>query len=81
MRGFRHNGVGPSEEGYALGGETYWGSSLHLYAPLPFTSSQSTLYDYFKTHFFLTAGGLYAGKAQLNDARAVDIMMRSSATR
>jgi len=61
LRGFRHNGVGPSEEGYALGGESYWGSSLHLYAPLPFTSSRSSLYDYFKTHFFVNAGALYAG--------------------
>merc|ERR1739838_621403 len=61
LRGFRHNGVGPPEEGYALGGESYWGSSLHLYAPLPFTSSRSSLYDYFKTHFFVNAGALYAG--------------------
>jgi len=77
LRGFRHNGVGPSEEGYALGGETYWGSTLHLYAPLPFTSSQSTIYDYFRTHFFASAGGLYAGKNQLNDGRTLDAIMRS----
>jgi len=75
LRGFRHNGVGPSEEGYALGGESYWGSSLHLYAPLPFTSSRSTLYDYFKTHFFVNAGGLYTG---LNQFESTAALARSS---
>merc|ERR1712002_719075 len=77
LRGFRHNGVGPSEEGYALGGESYWGSSLHLYAPLPFTSSQSTLYDYFKTHFFVNAGGLYTG---LNQFESTAALARSSSS-
>jgi len=62
LRGFRHNGVGPSEDGYSLGGESYWGSSAHLYSPLPFTSANSSLYDYFKTHMFVNAGGLYAGQ-------------------
>jgi len=76
LRGFRHNGVGPSEEGYALGGESYWGSSLHLYSPLPFTSSRSTLYDYFKTHLFVNAGGLYSGPNQLDSSGS---LMRSSA--
>jgi len=68
LRGFRHNGVGPSEEGYALGGESYWGSSLHLYTPLPFTSHKSTLYDYFKTHFFVTAGGLFSGPSDFSSS-------------
>jgi len=77
LRGFRHNGVGPSEEGYALGGESYWGSSLHLYAPLPFTSSRSTLYDYFKTHFFVNAGGLYTG---LNQFESTAALARSSSS-
>jgi len=69
LRGFRHNGVGPSEEGCALGGESFWGTSLHLYSPLPFTSASSSLYNHFRTHLFVNAGSLY-GENQVTGSRS-----------
>ncbi len=42
--------------GYSLGGEAYWASGLHLYAPLPFVSNE--LLRRIRLHSFVTAGNL-----------------------
>ena len=36
VRGFEMRGVGPESDGNAIGGEMYWATGLHMYAPLPF---------------------------------------------
>lgn len=58
IRGFDSRGVGPHQEGNALGGTMYWASGLHLYGPLPFRPGKGGLGDLFRTHAFLTAGNV-----------------------
>ena len=42
--------------GYSKGGEAYWASGLHLYAPLPFVRNE--LVRRIRIHSFATAGNL-----------------------
>jgi len=62
VRGFDLRGLGPSSEGNAVGGLTYWATGLHLYTPLPFRTggggSGGGFGDLFRTHSFVTAGNL-----------------------
>jgi len=71
VRGFDLRGLGPSSEGHATGGLSYWATGLHLYTPLPFrrqspqrslgsgdSGQQSSFGDLFRTHAFVTAGNL-----------------------
>jgi outer membrane protein insertion porin family len=58
LRGFNIKGVGPHEDGCALGANAYWCTGLHLYTPLPFRPGKGGFGDYFRTHFFVNAGNL-----------------------
>lgn len=58
LRGFNLQGVGPHDEGCALGADAYWCSGLHLYTPLPFRPGKGSFGDLFRTHFFVNAGNL-----------------------
>jgi len=59
VRGFDLRGLGPSSEGNAVGGQTFWATGLHLYTPLPFRSGGAPGFgDLFRTHSFVTAGNL-----------------------
>jgi len=58
IRGFDLRGVGPQDQGNALGGTNFWASGLHLYAPLPFRPGQGGFGDLIKTHLFMTAGNV-----------------------
>ncbi len=42
--------------GYSLGGEAYWATGLHLFAPLPFM--QNEFLRRIRLHTFATAGNL-----------------------
>ncbi|CAG0885268.1 unnamed protein product [Cyprideis torosa] len=55
LRGFKINGVGPHDSGFALGSEGYWAAGLHLYAPLPLLRGNFSR-EYLRTHAFLTTG-------------------------
>ncbi|XP_026746115.1 sorting and assembly machinery component 50 homolog A-like [Trichoplusia ni] len=58
VRGFQQRGVGPHNDGQALGGRVYWASGVHLYAPLPVPGARSGLGALFRSHLFLNAGAL-----------------------
>lgn len=53
LRGFQMNGVGPHNNGSALGANTYWVGGLHAYLPLPFKNACN---EYMRVHSFLNAG-------------------------
>ncbi|XP_073965278.1 sorting and assembly machinery component 50 homolog [Choristoneura fumiferana] len=36
VRGFRQRGLGPQQDGHALGGRMYWAGGAHVFLPLPF---------------------------------------------
>ncbi|KAK1790355.1 hypothetical protein P4O66_014257, partial [Electrophorus voltai] len=55
LRGFGLYNIGPQSEGDYLGGDAYWAGGLHLYTPLPISSTWGGL---FRMHFFLNAGNL-----------------------
>ena len=42
--------------GYSLGGNAYWASGLHLFAPLPYVTHQ--FFSRIRIHYFATAGNL-----------------------
>ena len=42
--------------GYSLGGDAYWATGLHVFAPLPFTSGE--FFGKIRMHAFTTAGNL-----------------------
>ena len=42
--------------GYSLGGDAYWATGLHVFAPLPFTSGE--FFGRIRMHAFTTAGNL-----------------------
>ncbi|CAI8027878.1 Sorting and assembly machinery component 50 homolog [Geodia barretti] len=56
LRGFGMWGVGPREQGYSKGGESYWASGVHIFAPLPLITN--AFLRRIKLHSFLTAGNL-----------------------
>lgn len=56
LKGFGMWGTGPREQGYSLGGEAYWATGLHLFAPLPFVRNE--LVRRIRIHSFATAGNL-----------------------
>ena len=55
LRGFSLWGAGPQDLGFAVGGEAYWASALHLFTPLPLLS-KSGVFGLFRMHGFITAG-------------------------
>ncbi|KAL7299258.1 hypothetical protein TKK_0007848 [Trichogramma kaykai] len=58
LRGFDIRGCGPREEGYALGGNTYWAAALHAYTPLPFKPGKNSFGELFRLHGFVNAGNI-----------------------
>ncbi|KAJ8687444.1 hypothetical protein QAD02_023238 [Eretmocerus hayati] len=58
LRGFERRGVGPRDEGYSLGGNTYWAAALHFYSPLPFRPGKNSFGDMFRLHGFVNAGNV-----------------------
>jgi len=58
LRGFNIKGIGPHEDGCALGANAYWLAGLHLYTPLPFRPGKGGFGEYCRTHFFVNAGNL-----------------------
>lgn len=58
LRGFNIKGVGPHENGNALGADAYWQAGAHIYTPLPFRVGKGGFGDLFRTHFFANAGNL-----------------------
>lgn len=77
LRGFHQRGVGPHAEGHSLGGEAYWASGLHLYTPLPFRPGEGGLGDYFRTHFFATAGNVDDFKFTEDMQHNLELAMRN----
>ena len=66
LRGFGLWGAGPRTNGFSTGGEAYWASGLHLYAPVPLLP-QRGLFNRIRLHGFATGGnivkkGTYAGQ-------------------
>ena len=58
VRGFELRGLGPQQDGQALGATGYWAAALHLFAPLPFRPGRGGLGDILRTHFFVNAGNI-----------------------
>ncbi|OXU26423.1 hypothetical protein TSAR_013800, partial [Trichomalopsis sarcophagae] len=58
LRGFEMRGVGPREEGHALGGNTYWAAAFHFYSPLPFRPGKNSFGDLFRLHGFINGGNV-----------------------
>ncbi|XP_006819162.1 sorting and assembly machinery component 50 homolog A-like [Saccoglossus kowalevskii] len=58
VRGFMLRGIGPHQDGDAVGSEAYWATGLHVYSPLPFNPAKGGFGDLFRTHFFVNAGNL-----------------------
>lgn len=57
LRGFGMWGAGPRENGYSLGGEAYWASGVHLYAPVPLLP-RNGLFSRCRLHGFATTGNI-----------------------
>jgi len=55
LRGFGLWGAGPQDLGFAVGGEAYWASALHLFTPLPLVSLTG-FFGLVRMHGFITAG-------------------------
>jgi len=58
LRGFEMKSVGSRSGKDCLGGQAYWSSALHLYAPLPFGFGAGSFGDYFRSHLFVNAGNI-----------------------
>ncbi|GAU96159.1 hypothetical protein RvY_07645 [Ramazzottius varieornatus] len=58
FRGFTQNHVGPHAGNFAIGGNLFWTSGLHLYAPLPFGDPYQPLLRHIRLHGFGNVGGL-----------------------
>ncbi|XP_014206956.1 sorting and assembly machinery component 50 homolog isoform X2 [Copidosoma floridanum] len=58
VRGFEIRGCGPREEGFSLGGNTYWAAALHFYSPLPFRPGKNTFGNLFRLHGFVNGGNV-----------------------
>ncbi|XP_011496069.1 PREDICTED: sorting and assembly machinery component 50 homolog A [Ceratosolen solmsi marchali] len=59
IRGFDIRGCGPKEQGYSVGGNTYWAIALHLYSRLPFVPRNNNFSDFFRLHGFVNGGNVY----------------------
>ena len=68
LRGFGMWGAGPRERGFSLGGEAYWASGVHLFAPLPLLP-RTGLFSRIRLHSFATAGNLLRRGEQLCEER------------
>ena len=58
LRGFEMRGCGPREDGFALGGNTYWAAAFHFYSPLPFRPGKNSFGDLFRLHGFVNGGNV-----------------------
>ncbi|XP_055341502.1 sorting and assembly machinery component 50 homolog B-like isoform X2 [Paramacrobiotus metropolitanus] len=58
FRGFAHNHVGPHSGNYALGGNMYWTSGAHVYAPLPFGDPYHPFLRHIRLHGFFNTGNV-----------------------
>lgn len=60
LRGFEIRGCGPKFESDSIGGDLFWATGLHIYTPLPFSSTKpKSLGSSFRLHGFLNAGNFY----------------------
>lgn len=58
VRGYAMRGIGQHADSASLGGELFWASGLHIYAPLPFRPGRGGFGELFRLHLFLNSGNL-----------------------
>jgi outer membrane protein insertion porin family len=59
LRGFEIRGCGPKDQGYYMGGNTYWATAFHFYSKLPFFPRNNTFSNFFRLHGFINGGNIY----------------------
>ena len=62
LRGIMQNHVGPHVGPFAVGGNVYWTTGLHVYAPLPFGDPYQPLLRHIRLHTFFNAGNVAADR-------------------